>query len=248
MGNPTVREPSLLVFTLSPAGECARRRLLPARLASLERSLHRRNLDAALEAGRANSCRLEVSSPAPLEASSDVRRVGQRGRSFGDRFRAAVRDAHGRAAGPLLVVGSDVPGLTRGHVAQALARLGDDRDRVVVGPSPDGGFYLLATHRSLDAELARVRWCASNTLRTLLAALRAAGLEVSLLEPLRDLDRTRDLIRWLAVDSAGSPLWRGWAALVRRLLAGLARPPAPRTVGCAVAVWAFAFAGRAPPR
>lgn len=244
----TAPEPSLLVFTLSPAGECARRRLLPARLTHLERALHRRNLEAALSAGRANGCRLEVSSPQPLDLFPDVRSVGQRDGSFGERFRAAVESAFARADGPLLVVGSDVPGLSRDHVAQALARLGDDRDRVVLGPSPDGGFYLLATNRPLDAELALVRWCAGDTLSTLVAALRAHGLEVSLLEPLLDLDRTRDLRAWLAGDAAASPRWRSYASLLRRLLAQLRRPPAPASVGRVAAGRDLAFAGRAPPR
>ena len=227
----TARAPTLLVFTLSPARECARRKLLPARLVHLERALHRRNLEAALAAGRDNGCRLEVSSPGRLELDADVRQTPQRGRSFGPRFRAALRACHARAkGGPVLVVGSDVPGLSGDHVASALARLGDDPGRVVVGPSPDGGFYLLASHRPLDRQLARVHWCRGDTLDTLLAALRSDGFEVTLLEPLRDLDRARDLARWLAAEAASSRRWRSFAGrLLRTLATGspsrAARPP-----------------------
>ena len=243
-----MREPSLLVFTLSPAGERRRKRLLPGRLAPLERTLHRGSLDAALEAGRANGCRLEVSSPEALAVGADVRSVEQRGAAFGDRFRGAVHAAHERAEGPLVVVGSDVPGLTGDHVGRALESIGDERDRVVVGPSPDGGFYLLASNRPLDAELESVRWCTPRALESLIAALRASGLEVSLLEPLRDLDRVRDLTLWLSTDARRSELWRGWAARLRSLLAALTRPPAPRSLGRPDAAGLPAFAGRAPPR
>lgn len=242
----TARAPSLLVFTLSPARECARRRLLPPRLTHLERALHRRGLNAALAAGHANGCRLEVSSPDSLELDADVRQTPQRGRSFGDRLRQAARSCHARAHGPVLVVGSDVPGLSATHVAQALDRLGDDRDRVVVGPSPDGGFYLLASHRSLDQQLARVRWCRSDTLATLLEALRADGFDVSLLEPLGDLDRTRDLMSWLALVAEGR--WRRFALRLFRSLARLVRPPLVSAVGPVVSGHRPAFAGRAPPR
>lgn len=244
----TAREPTLLVFTLSPAGESARRRLLPKRFGHLERMLHRRSLDAALSAGRTNRCRLEVSSPHPVALDPDVELVGQSGRAFGERFRDAVRAARGRAEGPLLVVGSDAPGLTGGHVTQALERLGEDRGRVVVGPSLDGGFYLLATNRPLDAELAHVRWCSRDTLRTLLAALHASGLEVSMLEPLRDLDRVRDLMAWLATEARFSPSWRSYASTLYRLFARLRRPPMPPSVGCVAIGHRPAFAGRAPPR
>ncbi len=242
-----MRDLTLLVFTLGPAGESVRRRLLPGRLVEEERALHRRNLETALDAGRANGCRLEVSSPEALPVDPDVDRVAQHGRTFGERFRFAVRGAQQRAPGPLVVIGSDVPELTGQHVAEALEQLGDDRDRVVVGPSPDGGFYLLATNRPLDAELAQVRWCSSEALASLLSALGESGLEVSLLEPLRDLDRTRDLMSWLAA-ACDSPQWSSWAARLRRLLTLLARPTSPAILGLPLKTCRPAFAGRAPPR
>ncbi len=240
-------ESRLLVFTLGPIGECHRRRLLPARLAHVERSLHRRGLETALAAGRANGCALEVSSPHLLGLGSGVHLADQPGRSFGERFRRAVRAAHSRSRGPLLVVGSDVPGLTGGHLAQALEELGDDPNRVVVGPSPDGGFYLLATHRPLDAELARVRWCTRRTLGSLLEALRASGFEVCLLEPLSDLDRPGDLWSWLASEAARLVAWRDVTDPLRRLLAVIRRPDAPETVGQPCAWASLALATRGPP-
>ncbi len=243
----TAREPSLLVFTLSPAGECSRRRLLPARLAHMEHAFHRRNLEVALSAGRANDCRLEVSSPRALAVDRDVHQVGQRGGTFGERFRAAIRGAAARAEGPLLVVGSDAPGLGRKHLSEALERLGDDSRRVVIGPSPDGGFYLLATNRPLDAELARVRWCSHDTLATLIVALQRSGLGVSLLEPLRDLDHPCDLMTWIAGEARSSLRWQRYASLLRRLLLQLARPDLPTRVGHGAPGFDLAFAGRAPP-
>lgn len=224
----------------------------------------------ALAAGRANDCRLEVASPADVslgDLPADARRSSQRGACFGERFADSFDAAFARtgddgqgsqssAPGPrVIAVGTDTPGLRAHHVTRALALLGrgdDRRERVVVGPSPDGGLYLLAADRPLGALLRRVRWCRSNTLAHLRLELEAAGLSVVLLEPLADLDRPSDLEGWLArvggrpAFSAGT-LTERWAAAVARALAALRRPPAPRVLGQPRFAPVPARRGRAPP-
>lgn len=244
----TESRPTLLVFTRAPETECARRRLLPARLADGARALFERSLAAALEAGRESDCQIEVSSPHTLSVIPGAGAVPQRGRTFGERFRNAFADARGRARGALVAVGSDVPGLSGRHVRAALERLGARRDRVVVGPSPDGGFYLLASHRPLDAELGRVRWCTRHALDSLLAALRESGLEVRLLEPLRDLDRPQDLRAWVAHEARGASPWRDLADQLRALLAELCRPLTPALAIPVRGLDRAALPSRAPPR
>src|SRR4051812_23555034 len=139
--------PTLLVFTLGAARESERRALVPAPLRELEVGMRTACLDSVLDAGRACGCRLEVSSPGEIQGlPADARRVPQGGTGFGPRLEAAMRAAFAGfpgGAGPLVVVGTDVPGLAAAHLARALSLLEEDADRVVLGPSPDGGFYLL---------------------------------------------------------------------------------------------------------
>lgn len=124
-----------------------------------------------------------------------------------------------------MVVGTDVPDLSARHLERTLEALGDDPDRVVVGPSPDGGFYLLATRRPIEGLASAVSWCCAATLRTLLETLAAAGRPVVLLEALTDLDRPADLERWLA-SHRGTPdrSWHAVLAPIRRHLANRRRP------------------------
>ncbi len=236
--------PTLLVFTLGPSADRRRRPLLPGRGGELELELRRRCLDVALEAGRRCGCRRVVASPERLELPPDVERVHQSGDGFGQRLREAMRAA--RVAGePLVVVGSDVPDLDGGAIVRALDLLEDDPQRVVVGPSPDGGVYLLASVHPLDEVLSDVSWCHRGTLESLLTALRRAGRPAALLAPLADLDRPRDLHAWWASRTAPRALrdllglllgfWRTVCqSHPRRNLA----PPEPLLT---------TFAGRAPP-
>ncbi len=197
-----VRSPTLLVFTLGSVCESRRRHLLPAGLRAMEERLHRTCLDTTLDAGRAVGCRLEVSSPAGLELPPDVTLREQTGRDFGARLTRAVAETWAVRSGPMVLVGSDVPDLRARHVRKALDLIEDDPDRVVIGPSPDGGFYLLASARPLDSTLASVAWRSRATLASLRRALAREGRDVVLLEPLADLDRPADLERWLATRRA----------------------------------------------
>jgi len=238
---------TLLIFTRGAAGDAARRALAPGRLREMEIGLREACLDAVLAAGRELGCRLEVSSPAALPLPADAVRFPQPGTGFGDRLERAMLDAFRRGAGPLIVVGTDVPGLAPRHLERALDLLDADPDRVVLGPSPDGGFYLLAARRPVAGLATGVRWCGRETLRDLLKLLRAQGRPVALLEPVADLDRPADLERWLAqgaVEDGGR--WREIVRLLRTAFADLNRPlPAcfPSSPGDPLP----RLAGRAPP-
>ncbi len=214
--------PTLLVFTLGPEAEARRHPLLPVALQAEETRLRRACLESVLSAGREAGCRVEVCSPAPPDLSIADAWAPQEGATFGERFAGAIRSAFARG-GPVVAVGADIPGLAARHIALAAdrARAGS----VVVGPSPDGGFYLLASDGPMDDILAAVRWFGGDTRRSLLAALHAAGRTVVLLEPLADLDTPADLDRWVASGSAPAAGLAERRDALRCLLSARRRPP-----------------------
>jgi hypothetical protein len=118
---------------------------------------------------------------------------------------------------------------------------------VVLGPSPDGGFYLLATARPLR-ELSGLPWQRSDTLAQLLAALRQNARSVTLLAPLRDLDRPQDLTRWLGRCRGISSFWSSLVALLRRALSRLGSLIVPETLGRPLRRPLPVSGGRSPPR
>lgn len=111
-----------------------------------------------------------------------------------------VRMATAMAAvppGKVVLVGSDIPEIGRGHIAAAFRAL-DDHD-AVFGPADDGGFWLIGLAPSLrDAPLfAGVRWSSEHALADAQASL-PLGSRVARVALLSDIDHGADLARWRA--------------------------------------------------
>jgi rSAM/selenodomain-associated transferase 1 len=110
---------------------------------------------------------------------------------LGERMADAFVRAFGRGARRVVIVGSDVPGVSRETALRALAAL--DAADLVLGPAEDGGYYLIAL-REPHPELVRgVDWGTSAVLAQTLERATSARLGVRQLEPLHDVDTLADL-------------------------------------------------------
>jgi rSAM/selenodomain-associated transferase 1 len=118
-------------------------------------------------------------------------RVSQGRGDLGDRMGRLLRRL---PAGPVCIVGGDIPGLQKGHVARAFDLLGGHD--AVFGPAPDGGYWLVGMTRIAPppATLFRgVRWSTSHALSDSINSL--PGLRVALADMLSDVDTASDLLR-----------------------------------------------------
>ena len=93
--------------------------------------------------------------------------------------------------GPSVLIGGDIPGITRAHIARAFRVLGDHAS--VIGPAPDGGFWLVGLRhpqRAPGGLFAGVRWSHDETLNDTLPTLPRP---IALIDELRDVDTVQDL-------------------------------------------------------
>ena len=109
---------------------------------------------------------------------------------LGDRMGRALR---AMPPGPVIIIGADIPGLTTRHVAEGFRLLG--RHDAVLGPAPDGGYWMIGLRRggrAVPAGLFRgVRWSSPDALADTVASL--APLDVGFAATLRDIDEAADL-------------------------------------------------------
>lgn len=108
---------------------------------------------------------------------------------------------HDAAAGHELVavVGSDHPDLPLERVEAAFDELRRGRP-MVLGPSRDGGYYLLGLRAAaVDRRLfSGIAWSTPGVLEATLARARALGVDTALLPEEADIDRPADLERLVA--------------------------------------------------
>jgi uncharacterized protein len=110
---------------------------------------------------------------------------------LGARMRSAFRLAFRDGCGAAVMVGTDAPLLGPAALRRAFAAL-ESRD-LVLGPTQDGGYYLVGLKRDAPALFRRMPWSTPEVLRETLARARAAGMSCRLLPRLRDVDTLADL-------------------------------------------------------
>ena len=137
----------------------------------------------------------------------------QQGETLGERMDHALRQ--GLASGPqsCLLIGADLPEVSIGHLEEAF-RLLEDND-AVLGPTDDGGYYLVGVRRPQPALFRVSGYGGSTVLEQTLSAAASAGLRCALAPPCADVDEPADLDA-LARRLAGRP---GQCPHTRRLLA-----------------------------
>lgn len=115
----------------------------------------------------------------------------QSGGDLGERMAGAVHTAEAIGYSDLVLIGSDCPDLTPGHIQSALNHL--QTCDVVLGPSKDGGYYLIAFHSNCPNLFEGIPWSTPDVLTLTLKKAEKFGLKVHQLEPLRDVDTVQDL-------------------------------------------------------
>lgn len=118
--------------------------------------------------------------------------VVQEGGSFGERFDHALGTAFAAFGGPVVLVGSDTPHVGADRLRAAFHAL--HASPAVVGPSREGGFYLVGFRN--EPVPVRSAFDMPNEAAALVRVLRARGL-VAITEPSFDLDVPEDLVELL---------------------------------------------------
>ena len=113
----------------------------------------------------------------------------QKGFDLGARMRHAFGMAFEDSYEKVVIVGSDLYDLKPTHIEDAFEAL-DDHD-IVIGPSLDGGYYLLGMKELHSAVFENKVWGTNSVLKATLNDLKQQN--VKLLEALNDIDTFEDL-------------------------------------------------------
>lgn len=152
--------------------------------------------------------------------------VPQRGEGFGERLLAAAEDILAIGYGAVCLIDSDSPTVPAAAFAQAVEAFAVADDRIVLGPSQDGGYYLIGMKRAHAAPFERIAWSTGSVYAETVERCHEAGLEVVTLPLWYDVDdaATLDVLKAELLDGVAPEFVtvQGYAAPhTRALLAAM---------------------------
>ncbi|MBS3763298.1 MAG: TIGR04282 family arsenosugar biosynthesis glycosyltransferase, partial [Planctomycetes bacterium] len=110
---------------------------------------------------------------------------------IGVRMREALEQGLSDGYDAVLCIGTDAPGLTQKHLEEACVALRNAD--TVIGPSRDGGYYLIGLKRPVPELFEDMPWSTSDVLKETQQKARAAGVDLRLISALNDVDTASDL-------------------------------------------------------
>jgi uncharacterized protein len=197
---PTV-DNALVILTKAPEPGQSKTRLVPPlsfeETAELARALL---LDQLQNLARFTAAQLFIAFTPPSAAnffetllSHEGSCFSQQGYSLGDRMRHAFEVLFSRGFSRVLLIGGDLPAVPLETLDDAVAVLENKNSEVVLGPSLDGGYYLVGMSRLIPEIFEGILWSRPDVLTLTTAKLVALERKYKLISPWYDIDTIDDL-------------------------------------------------------
>ena len=180
----------IIIFAKAPVPGEVKTRLIPALGAKGAAELAERMLaDTCREAVAAAVGPVELClSGVPRGLPAGVALTDQGEGDLGERlWRAAAR-----AGPPLLLTGTDCPGLDRHRLRMAAEILGGHD--ALLHPAEDGGYALLGLNKLAPSLFAGMAWSTNTVACDTIARVKALGWSLHVGDTLRDIDEPEDLV------------------------------------------------------
>jgi len=122
--------------------------------------------------------------------------------NLGDKMLLAFEEAFQQGCARVVLIGSDIPELTRDHLEKTFDAL--NAHDLVLGPSNDGGYWLVGMKSSIDI-FQGVDWGTNAVLDQTIKTAKGMGLKTFLLDLLTDIDTFDDLKKWNILEADPKP-------------------------------------------
>jgi rSAM/selenodomain-associated transferase 1 len=110
---------------------------------------------------------------------------------LGQRMYQAILQQLQLGAKSAILIGTDIPSLPASYISQAFDQL--QHKDVVLGPSTDGGYYLIGLSRPCPEIFQNINWSTSTVLSQTTESLRQHNYSLGLVPPWFDIDTPEEL-------------------------------------------------------
>ena len=118
--------------------------------------------------------------------------VPQRGEAFGERLGCAMEDLFRIGFESVCLIDSDSPTVPQRAYSEAAKILARNEGTVVLGPSDDGGYYLIGMKKLQRELFADMAWSTESVLEQTIERAREMKLQIHLLPTWYDIDEQRN--------------------------------------------------------
>ncbi len=117
----------------------------------------------------------------------------QNGNGFGERIANAFADIYAKGFENVICIGNDCPALSLSQLQDAISQT--EKGKVVLGPSQDGGAYLIGIPKNkFDKNgFSAIKWQTKQAFRNLIGLFKALNSSVFKSPVLKDIDSEKDL-------------------------------------------------------
>ncbi|WP_138431980.1 TIGR04282 family arsenosugar biosynthesis glycosyltransferase [Fodinibius saliphilus] len=116
----------------------------------------------------------------------------QHGQNLGERMSNAFEQAFMEGYEHAVIIGSDCAALKKSHLVNAYSIL--QNHDVVIGPSQDGGYYLLGMNQYLPDLFENMEWSTPSVYDETIRRIKRMNLMYEAVEELNDIDTEKDLM------------------------------------------------------
>lgn len=196
---------ALVIFTKSPVEGEVKTRLIPEWGTQGALLLYHDMIKSTLETARDSEIEdISIYSTADinepfLQSCARIYEIEireQQGADLGQRLKNAFHDKLGQADA-VVIIGCDCPCLKPQDLLMAIEKLQNGHD-VVIGPTEDGGYYLVGLSRECPELFENVNWGTPSVLTETRKRIQDLGLSVMELEEKWDVDRPEDVYRYMS--------------------------------------------------
>ncbi len=124
--------------------------------------------------------------------------IPQRGDDLGARLKCTFDQLFRQGYSRVIVIDSDTPTLPTAYLEQALRLIAVRENDVVLGPTEDGGYYLIGLRRSHHELFEGMPWSTAQVFPETKSRSERSGLTVACTNPWFDVDTPDDLTRLIA--------------------------------------------------
>ncbi|NOZ61366.1 MAG: glycosyltransferase [Calditrichaeota bacterium] len=195
------RNNALLIFVKAPQSGKVKTRLNPPLREEQILKLYRVMVEELVDQFRnVDFCQVKIFCAPPSAVGqfrdwlgNDMAYYAQQGDDLGEKMHNAIKQILKKGFEKVVLIGSDIPTIDLTTIIRAFSVL--ENSDVTLGPSLDGGYYLIGMKKPRKVLFENIIWSTDKVLRQTIARIQQNELSLSQIEVKNDIDTYDDLVQ-----------------------------------------------------